>query len=169
MVSSHRQESHKFGDVIATVFVGSNPIHVHSNDTTDDDEHQFHEWNHVREHFYGLKWECVEFARRYLHVASGYLLPFVENARDLWDILPRESRCIASSICGPVRKGSVLIFDDKGPYEGTGHVAIAISDSTMYLIDIAEQNMDPTGIRTIDVTKEDYLLGWFDFASPLKI
>lgn len=159
----------KFGDVLDTVFVGPNddvPVHIHCNDSRDDDEHQYHAWNHESADVdYGLKWECVEFARRYLHLATRtscipYVLPFVDNAKDLWTALPRESRRGVHEVA-LLKKHAVLIFDDRGAYEGTGHVAIAVSEPIGSTVEIAEQNMDQTR-RIVDVSNEKELLGWFD-------
>ena len=75
-----------FGDIMGTVYVGENgvPVHVHDNDQVGDDDHEYHTWDGA----YGLKWECVELARRYLHLASGgrYMLPYVDTALDLWNL-----------------------------------------------------------------------------------
>ena len=151
----------KFGEILGTVFVENNvPVHIYSNEEFHEHE-QFHTWNG----FYGLKWECVEFARRYLYLASGgtYVLPYVVSAADLWDVLPPNRRfCNVPGNLPHLQKRSVLIFgkEKNTPFEETGHVAIAmsISDSS---VEIAEQNMDEH-MRTIDVSNENMLLGWFN-------
>ena len=149
-----------FGDILGTVYVGEKgvPVHVYDNDRCGDEDHQYHAWDGV----YGLKWECVELARRYLYLASDerYMLPYVDNAVDLWDVLPGEARFRNTDV-SLLMKHSVVVFDAKGEYEITGHVAIVVDVISPGVVDIVEQNMSRYR-RTIDVSTADHVLGWFN-------
>jgi hypothetical protein len=50
-------------------------------------KHYLHNGDHEgREHFYGAKWQCVEYARRWLIHAQGYTFPSVSMAYTIFDM-----------------------------------------------------------------------------------
>ena len=76
----------------------------------------------------GMKWQCVEFARRWLLKVKNIELPQVDFAYELWKLGERTTTPLP---------GNLLIYSKE--YLGTGHVAVIVEvneDS----IKVAEQN-----------------------------
>lgn len=97
----------------------------------------------------GIKWQCVEFARRWLMENYGLMFKSVNIAADIWsDVdsyinIENDSKMSVTSILNgstslPVR-GDLLIYNKS--LFGTGHVAVvtavSVKDKQIY---IAEQN-----------------------------
>jgi len=130
----------------------------------------------------GIKWECVEFVRRYL-ILQGVTFDSIEHAYDIWNlthfwalpakqytelpakqytVLPTLSRIVPIKIHHTLKndfharpkKGDILVW---GPSElmPDGHVAIAISPTVLI-----EQNhpLSNNGYRQFTIT--DDLIGW---------
>lgn len=124
----------------------------------------------------GIKWECVEFVRRYLILRGGVTFDSVEHAYDMWNLthfwkLPANFPTLANSnvmvpvkihhtlkqsynLSGP-KKGDILVW---GPSElmPNGHVAIALSPTV--LIEQNHPMSDSNGYRRFEIT--DDLIGW---------
>lgn len=96
----------------------------------------------------GLKWQCVEFARRWTFIRKSSIFPSVEGANDMWDQLKFVQR-VADQRQFPLKqhpngspdppiKGSYLIYPIQKdmPY---GHVAVIVQ-VLPNAIRIAEQN-----------------------------
>jgi glutathionylspermidine amidase/synthetase len=102
--------------------------------------------NYVNNNYTGEKWQCVEFARRYLIINYHITFDSVENAYNIFDLSYFISlknnmkisitKCINSSTIRP-HIGSLLIWNRN--YKNTGHVAIITNIYDDYIM-IAEQN-----------------------------
>lgn len=129
----------------------------------------------------GIKWQCVEFARRWLLQKQGVIYGDVDTAADIWKLttitnvadnkpLPFHSYPNGAMISPQV--GDLLIYAKE--FLGTGHVAVIIGlDKTAGLIKVAEQNFSNDKwsadyARAIDFLEKEgkywlldgYLLGW---------
>ena len=112
--------------------------------------------------FYGVKYECVEFIRRYYIQVYGVTFQEIDNADDLFSIthgidimrkkrvpfhmIPLKDLTDASSM----KKDDIVIWKKAGPYQQTGHVAIVVEVLSDKKVRVVEQN-GPTkdGERTI--------------------
>ncbi len=130
----------------------------------------------------GIKWQCVEYARRWLLVNTGAVYGDVDIAADIWDkidhlttvnsgkSIPLESRLNGST--QPPEVGDLLIYAKA--FNGTGHVAVITGiDINNGLAEVSEQNYNNEPwpddyARKITLIKRDghywlldgYLLGW---------
>jgi glutathionylspermidine amidase/synthetase len=130
----------------------------------------------------GIRWQCVEFARRWLLQQKGMVYGDVDTAADIWtkidyltevasgNKIPLVSRVNGSTQAPNV--GDLLIY--AGAFYGTGHVAVITAiDNSKGLIEVGEQNYSNTSwhddhARTIPFIKkanqywllDSYLLGW---------
>lgn len=101
--------------------------------------------------FMGLKWQCVEFARRWLAEQRGVVFDSVSIAADIWDRV-NGVRSLADGRHWPVEGflngarlppavGDLLVYG--ATYAGTGHVAVVTGiSSTLDWIEVGEQNYD---------------------------
>ncbi len=132
-------------------------------------------FNHVRSFFvhhnkdhglyYGYKYQCVEYSRRFLIHTHGvtfgdvgmayeiYDIPFVTRIRDKSQV-PWASYPNGSTI-RPV-PGCVLLWHEGGEFRYTGHVAI-VTEVTDNWVRVAEQNV------------EDALWGGDNYARELRV
>ncbi len=99
--------------------------------------------------YMGYKWQCVEFARRWLYVNRGYIFDDVAMAYEIFRL--RSVRRVEGDIALPLRSfrngarrhpepGCLMVWSEGGEFERTGHVAVVtavFSDR----IRIAEQNV----------------------------
>jgi glutathionylspermidine amidase/synthetase len=100
---------------------------------------------------YGVPYQCVEFARRWLVQSKGYTFSSVPNAIDMWKLQHVTSVHDGSTL--PIRAipnggiipqyGNFLIWKNEGEYQPTGHVAVIMSVEHDH-VDIAEQNINNT-------------------------
>lgn len=143
----------------------------------------------VREPYYqngtytGIKWQCVEFARRWLLTHQGVVYGDVNIAADIWDKITLVTR-VADGKKLPVeshpngstqapQRGDLLIYAQA--YLNTGHVAVVTEvDLTKGVVRVAEQNFtnqkwaSNNYAREIDLVikgnrywlLDAYLLGW---------
>lgn len=99
--------------------------------------------------YMGYKWQCVEFARRWMYINKGYIFDDVAMAYDIFAL--RSVRDISANTLLPFNAfangskarpeiGSLLIWAEGGEFEDTGHVAV-ITDVTDTYVRIAEQNV----------------------------
>lgn len=100
--------------------------------------------------YMGYKWQCVEFARRWLYINKGYIFNDVAMAYDIFEL--RSVRDVKHNTTLPLHAfvngssrhpepGCMLIWGEGGEFERTGHVAIVTEVSNDY-VRIAEQNVD---------------------------
>lgn len=130
----------------------------------------------------GIKWQCVEYARRWLLINTGAVYGDVDIAADIWgridhltDVktnrqIPLEARLNGSPQAPEV--GDLLIYAQA--FHGTGHVAVVTGVDVKHgLIEVSEQNYDNQSwpddyARTIAFIRKEghywlldgYLLGW---------
>jgi glutathionylspermidine amidase/synthetase len=144
-----------FGTVL-----GFGPLSVpaYSSDYASADKTQFPDWDSFQHKegdvFYGFKWQCVEYARRWLIKALGITFGSIDYAWQIFD-LPTASRVAGGEAVpwlavpngGPglrrPQMGSVLIWHEQlgGYYNETGHVAI-VTEASDTFVRVAEQNID---------------------------
>ena len=102
--------------------------------------------------YMGYKWQCVEFARRWMYINKGYIFDDVAMAYDIFEL--RTVRDLNSNTRLPFQAftngsrthpevGSLLIWEEGGEFEDTGHVAV-ITEVTPECVRIAEQNVGHT-------------------------
>ena len=140
----------KFGHLLGWA-PGDVPAYSSNYDLVDEKEyptrHSFH--SYLDGIYMGYKWQCVEFARRWLYMNKGLTFDSVANAADIFELTSfrrtsnGELLPIYSFKNGSSRRpeaGSFLIWEKGGEFEGTGHVAIVTEVSDAY-IRIAEQNV----------------------------
>ncbi len=129
----------------------------------------------------GIKWQCVEFARRWLMRNRGLTFGDVDTAADIWAIdaftrLSDDSKVpVANQLNGSnalPQKGDLLIYAKE--YLGTGHAAVVLEiDRKKRLIRVGEENYEnkkwPANYaRSIEFISrkghywvlDAYLLGW---------
>lgn len=126
----------------------------YSSDYKSADESIYSSRSHYRSYvdgiYMGYKWQCVEFARRWLYLNKGYIFNDVAMAYDIFRL--RDARDLINNQTLPLNAfkngsqrppevGCLLIWDQGGEFEETGHVAI-ITEVFEDKIRIAEQNMD---------------------------
>lgn len=108
----------------------------------------------------GLKWQCVEYARRWLQVTRGITFGSIDYAWNIWDLptfedLDGRTVSIRKHLNGSAgsdampQVGDVVIYEATGSFKVTGHVAIVTGvigpQSTggsveSYRIRLSEQN-----------------------------
>jgi len=99
--------------------------------------------------YMGYKWQCVEFARRWLYVNHGYVFDDVAMAYDIFrlhsvtrladqQLLPLHS--FRNGALRPPEPGCMLIWEEGGEFEVTGHVAI-VTEVLEQHVRFAEQNI----------------------------
>jgi len=129
----------------------------------------------------GIKWQCVEFTRRWLIQNRGLTFGDVDVAADIWALntLTRLSdqsavplKTYENGATRPPRRGDLLVYGRE--YLGTGHAAIVLSvDRRKGSLRVAEQNYENRKwpgryARTIPIIRKNgrywlldaYLLGW---------
>lgn len=130
----------------------------------------------------GIKWQCVEYARRWLLMNTGAVYGDVDIAADIWDridhltevktkkSIPLEARLNGSALAPAV--GDLLIYAKA--FNGTGHVAVVTRlDLEQGSAEVSEQNFNNETwadhyARTIRLIENEgrywlldaYLLGW---------
>lgn len=141
-------------------------------------------WNEV---YTGIKWQCVEYARRWLLINKGAVYGDVDTAADIWknihyltEVKTSKSLPLKSYLNGSrqaPRVGDLLIYSKE--FNNTGHVAVVIDvDYENSLVEVGEQNFrnekwPDNFARKIEYVKKGgsywlldaYLLGWKQLAS----
>jgi len=136
-------------------------------------------WNGT---YTGIKWQCVEYARRWLLINTGAVYGDIDIAADLWDKInfltdvktnrqiPLESHINGSEQAPEV--GDLLVYAKA--FNGTGHIAVVTGlDINNGLVEVSEQNFNnefwpDNHAREIMLIKnhnnywvlDGYLLGW---------
>ena len=140
------------------------------------------EANKIDGTFTGLKWQCVEYARRWLLINRGAVFGDVDIAADIWTEIDSLTRVADQAVVPlvarlngseqPPQVGDLLIYAKA--FYGTGHVAVVLSvDPTRKLIKVGEQNYanqpwTGTHARQIEYIEnggrvwvlDPYLIGW---------
>ncbi len=141
----------KFGTILGYA-PGQVPVYSSDDESVDDESiPNRHAYLHyVDGIFMGYKWQCVELARRWLYINKGYIFDDVPMAYDIFSL--RKARHIsdgtelplhafANGCQRPPEPGCLLIWEEGGEFEVTGHVAIITEVSTDY-VRLVEQNVD---------------------------
>lgn len=112
------------------------------------DRHAFR--NYFDGVYTGYKWQCVEFARRWLLVNRGYVFDDIAMAYDIFrlssvKIVATDERLPLHSFANGSKRhpevGAMLIWSEGGEFQRTGHVAI-ITEVFADKLRVAEQNVD---------------------------
>ena len=145
------QEPAKFGTVLGYA-PGNVAIYSSDYNTADEKElpnrHAYR--SYVDDIFMGYKWQCVEFARRWMYLNKGYIFDDVPMAYDIFQLShvrvikgkKPERLTLKSFKNGSYRRpepGCMLIWDEGGEFEVTGHVAI-VTEVYADRIRLVEQN-----------------------------
>ncbi len=136
----------------------------------------------INKTFTGIKWQCVEYARRWLLVNKGVVYGDVDVAADIWQLETvftsdkKSQKPFINILNGDkqygLQRGDLLIYSRA--FYGTGHVAVVLKiDELKQRLYLGEQNFD-NGIweegyaRDIPYIKrgdeiwvlDPYLIGW---------
>lgn len=111
------------------------------------DRHAFR--SYVDGIYMGHKWQCVEFARRWMYLNKGYIFDDVAMAYDIFRLrsvrVAHENKRLPLQAFrnGSMRHpepGCLLVWDEGGEFEDTGHVAV-VTQVTEHYTRFAEQNV----------------------------
>jgi glutathionylspermidine amidase/synthetase len=141
----------KFGTLLG-IAPGNVPVYSSHYPSADDNELPDRESyrSYLDGIFMGYKWQCVEFARRWLYVNRGYIFDEIAMAYDIFAL--RYAREVASNAPLPLASfrngnlrrpepGALLIWSEGGEFVRTGHVAV-ITEVFDDRVRIVEQNAD---------------------------
>ena len=124
---------YKFGDIIGT-FDG---VNAYSNQNDETKSKQSNYYNNI---YTGVKWQCVEFVRRYLILKHGITFNNVENAFQIPQAQFTTLNGFPVKMVNQLKVGSIVVwpknYEKNSPH---GHVAIVINISSLG-INVAEQN-----------------------------
>ncbi|MEZ5571095.1 MAG: bifunctional glutathionylspermidine amidase/synthase [Halioglobus sp.] len=140
-----------FGELLG-IDPGGVPAYSSDYDSVDPlqmpDRHSFR--NYVDGIYTGYKWQCVEFARRWLLQCKGYVFDDIAMAYDIFRL--KYVRVLADQRLLPLHAfengsrrhpepGCMLIWNEGGEYHLTGHVAI-VTEVFADRVRVAEQNVE---------------------------
>jgi len=130
---------------------GNVPAYSSDYETVDEAEYpNRHSFRHYVDGVYtGFKWQCVEYARRWLLMNKGYVFDDVAMAYDIFTLT--RARHIADNTYLPLKSfengalrhpepGCLLIWQEGGEFADTGHVAV-VTEVTADYIRVVEQNV----------------------------
>lgn len=124
--------------------------------------------SYVNGKYMGIKWQCVELARRYTYLKKGYLIPSISGktgtAAQIWS--NASALGLSKSDNGGTNRPRVgdMVFST---YGSTGHVGVissapsSISNTGTYSVTIGQQNWgttSPTITRKLTVKKVNGVL-----------
>lgn len=125
--------TYKFGDEIGTF----DNVTAYSNQRD-----EINSWtpNYYNGIYTGIKWQCVEFVRRYLQVKCGITFSDVDSAFEIPNAQFTTLNGVIVHPTNELKVGSIIVwpknFEDKCP---DGHVAI-VSSVTQTGVTVVEQN-----------------------------
>ncbi|MBK8974239.1 MAG: bifunctional glutathionylspermidine amidase/synthase [Hahellaceae bacterium] len=99
--------------------------------------------------FMGYKWQCVELARRWLYLNYGYIFDDIAMAYDIFrlrsvrrlhDNAELPLRSFRNGAHRPPERGCLLIWNEGGEFDVTGHVAI-VTEVRVDCLRCVEQNV----------------------------
>ena len=141
----------RFGEVLGTA-PGSVPVYSCDYNSADDkalpDRHAYR--SYVDGIYMGHKWQCVEFARRWLYLNRSQIFDDVGMAYEIFELrslrdLKTNQRLPLKSFRNGSRRhpepGCLLVWDEGGEFERTGHVAV-VTEVHPHCIRFVEQNVD---------------------------
>ncbi|MBT4791100.1 MAG: CHAP domain-containing protein [Halobacteriovoraceae bacterium] len=107
--------------------------------------------NHYKKVYTGIKWQCVEYARRWLLTKHGVVYGDVDYAYNIWDKIktlkspkefPKKELALKNIINGEIkdfRVGDLIIYGKE--FLTTGHIAVVIEyNEKESWIKVAEEN-----------------------------
>ena len=101
--------------------------------------------NFQQNQYTGIKWQCVEYVRRYLIARHGITFQDVQNAYDIYSLRqflrvestdPISVQAIPNGSKRP-KPESLLVYSEG--YQGMGHIAVIVHVTDNYIV-VAEQN-----------------------------
>ncbi|WES67649.1 bifunctional glutathionylspermidine amidase/synthase [Superficieibacter sp. HKU1] len=128
-------------------------VAIYSSDYSSLDPHYYADdasfRSYIDHEYMGHKWQCVEFARRFLFLNYGVVFTDVGMAWEIFslrflrevvndNILPLQA--FANGSRRPPEAGALLVWQKGGEFSGTGHVAV-ITQLCQNRVRIAEQNV----------------------------
>ncbi|PJA32424.1 MAG: bifunctional glutathionylspermidine amidase/glutathionylspermidine synthase, partial [Zetaproteobacteria bacterium CG_4_9_14_3_um_filter_53_7] len=128
-------------------------VPVYSSDYHSADDQAFPDRRAYRSYidgiFMGYKWQCVELARRWMYLNKGCIFDNIPMAYDIFYL--RSMRSLRDHALLPLRSfrngslrhpepGCMLIWEEGGEFEETGHVAI-VTEVFADRVRIVEQNV----------------------------
>jgi hypothetical protein len=123
------------------------PAYSNGNDTYISDEYYY-----LYGVYTGIKWQCVEYARRWLFIRKGCVFDSVDGAADIWTQINNVQRVVDKQCFtlkqypngspSPPKNESLLIYTRSGVDMPFGHVAIIV-DVLPGFIQVAEENYYP--------------------------
>ncbi|CAF3175780.1 unnamed protein product [Rotaria sp. Silwood2] len=134
-----------FGEVLG---IASTNVSAYSNG---NDSYISKEYYNLYGIFMGMKWQCVEYARRWLFIRKGCVFGSIEGAADMWSELAHVQRVINGQ-CFPLtthpngspyppRNESLLIYSRSSPDMPYGPVAVIV-DVGLNFVRVAEENFN---------------------------
>jgi len=137
----------------ATIGIAAGGVPAYSSDYDQVDPQQYpnrHAFrNYVDGVYTGYKWQCVEFARRWLLINCGYVFDDVAMAYDIFrlphvTVVATDEKLPLRAFRNGARRrpkpGALLIWKEGGMFELTGHVAVITAVTDTY-VRVAEQNV----------------------------
>ncbi|CAF0794273.1 unnamed protein product [Didymodactylos carnosus] len=110
------------------------------------------QYNYLYGVFMGMKWQCVEYARRWVFKRKGCVFDSIDQAADMWTQLDNVQRVIDKKYFplkkypngspDPPKNESLLIYKRSGVDMLSGHVSVIV-DVLPGFIQVAEENYDP--------------------------
>ena len=151
MKSTPAGEPAPFGAVLG-IAPGGVPAYSSDYDTADERELPNRSaYRHYLDGLYmGYKWQCVEFARRWMYVNQGLIFDDVAMAYEIFRL--RSVRDVKNDKLLPLKAfrngsrrhpeaGCLMIWSEGGEFERTGHVAV-VTEVFEDHVCLAEQNVD---------------------------
>jgi glutathionylspermidine amidase/synthetase len=145
-----KQGTAPFGTLLG---VAPGGVPAYSSDYDSADERELPDRSAYRNYLDGLymgyKWQCVEFARRWMYVNHGWIFDDVAMAYEIFRL--RSIRDVKGDRLLPLQAfrngakrhpepGCLLVWSEGGEFERTGHVAV-VTDVFSDRVCLAEQNV----------------------------
>jgi glutathionylspermidine amidase/synthetase len=116
-----------------------------------NDSHTPEESSYLYKVYTGIKWQCVEFARRWLFIRKGCVFHEIVGAADIWTEVDNVQRVVdrkcfnfqkyPNGSPSPPKNESLLIYKRSPEIGLYGHVAVIV-DVLVNSIRVAEENYD---------------------------
>jgi len=133
IIYKYFEQGYKFGDKIGTF----NGVDVYSNQLGKTNSLDSNYYNGI---YTGQKWQCVEFARRYLIIKEGITFSDVDSAFEIPQAQFKTLDGVLVKMSNDLKPGSLIVWSngyEKGLTDG--HVAI-VSLVTPFGVTVVEQN-----------------------------
>jgi glutathionylspermidine amidase/synthetase len=133
LIYKHVTGYYKFGEKIGTF----NDVDAYSNQRDQTNSLDSNYYNGI---YTGQKWQCVEFARRYLIINEGITFSNVDSAFEIPKAQFKTLNGVLVKMSNDLKQGSLIVWP-KGYEKGLtdGHVAV-VSFITPFGVTVVEQN-----------------------------